>query len=123
METRSFPENLLTYERRARQEGYRLIVGVDEAGRGPFAGPVVAAAVLLEQIQFQNKICDSKKISPRQRESAFIEIYDKAFVGVGIICERVVDEQNILAATFHAMNRAVLDLVSRLPVMAAGNRF
>jgi len=107
--------NMLTYEDRARQEGYCLVCGVDEAGRGPLAGPVVAAAVLLREYQFDNRIADSKKLSPTQREKAFLEIYDKACVGVGIINEKVIDEQNILRATFHAMTHAVLQLISRFP--------
>jgi len=115
MEKQTLHAHMLMHERRAKRDGYHFIVGVDEAGRGPLAGPVVAAAVLLQETQFQNRICDSKKITALQREKAFFEIFEKGFVGIGMICEKVIDEQNILRATFYAMNRAVVDLVSHLP--------
>lgn len=102
-------------EHRARQEGYTLLIGVDEAGRGPLAGPVVASAVALTQPTFISRIQDSKTISPRQREAAFLEIMDKAHVGVGIISEAVIDRVNILNATYLAMTNAVNQLLGRLP--------
>ena len=103
------------YENQAIQKGFRFVVGIDEAGRGPLAGPVVASAVILKERRFKNKIQDSKQMTPEERETTFHEIFEKAYIGVGIMNESVIDADNILQATFHAMNRAVTDLVSRLP--------
>ena len=75
---------MLHYETQARDKGLRFILGVDEAGRGPLAGPVVAAAVCLRQFDFKNSINDSKKLSAKAREAAFYEIYEKGYVGIGI---------------------------------------
>ncbi|MDO8581218.1 MAG: ribonuclease HII [Candidatus Omnitrophota bacterium] len=102
---------MLVYEKQAHHNGYQLIIGVDEAGRGPLAGPVVASAVALKQHRFTNLIKDSKKITEHQRVNAFYEIHEKAYVGVGIISESVIDEVNILQATFLAMATAVRHLV------------
>ncbi|OGX33960.1 MAG: ribonuclease HII [Omnitrophica WOR_2 bacterium RIFCSPHIGHO2_02_FULL_52_10] len=100
------------YEDEIKAKGFNLIVGVDEAGRGPLAGPVVAAAVALkDHEQLQSKVDDSKALTPEQREKAFREIYDKAYVGVGIMSEAVIDRSNILEATFLAMANAVENLV------------
>ncbi len=103
------------YETQASIQGLRFIFGVDEAGRGPLAGPVVAAAVFLKTFHFENRIDDSKKMSARQREAAFDEIYDKAYIGIGIISETVIDTVNILNATYLAMDAAVRQLLSYLP--------
>ncbi len=94
-----------------RERGYRLIIGIDEAGRGPLAGPVVASAVLLNDDDFQSPIRDSKKLTERQREKACVEIFEKAQVGVGIISSSVIDQVNILEATYLAMSRAVRQLL------------
>jgi len=106
---------MLDYEDDLRKSGYSIIIGIDEAGRAPLAGPVVASAVSLKSHNFQNKICDSKKLSPRQREVAFHEIMDKAYVGVGIISEAVIDQINILQSTFLAMHNAVTQLLTKIP--------
>jgi ribonuclease HII len=108
------PRDLFKFERQARDQGFRFIVGVDEAGRAPLAGPVVAAAVCLKQRDFSTPIRDSKKMTARQREDAFLEIQERAHVGLGIICETVIDEHNILQATFLAMTNAVNDLMASL---------
>ncbi len=100
-----------SYENEVKAKGFNLVIGVDEAGRGPLAGPVVAAAVALKGDQFNSTIQDSKKISPKQREEAFNEIYENAYVGVGIISETVIDRGNILDATFLAMTNAVENLI------------
>ena len=97
------------------RQGYQQIIGIDEAGRGPLAGPVVACAVLLKSFAFQSRIDDSKKLSPRQRLEAFHEIFNKAYVGIGMMNEKVIDEVNILEATFLAMNGALRDLKRKLP--------
>ncbi len=97
-----------------KTKGYHYTVGVDEAGRGPLAGPVVASAVLLKNRTFRSRIDDSKKMTHEQREEAFHEIYDNAYVGVGVMSEAVIDEINILQATFQAMYNAVNDLHRQL---------
>ncbi|MCD4782135.1 MAG: ribonuclease HII [Candidatus Omnitrophica bacterium] len=106
---------MLAIENEIKQQGFNLVIGVDEAGRGPLAGPVVATAVALKEDQFTCKITDSKKISPRQREIAFQEIMDKAYVGVGIMNESIIDRMNILQASFLAMRNAVEALIVRVP--------
>ncbi len=102
------------HERALGAEGYDLIIGVDEAGRGPLAGPVVAAAVAVRSTDFHHRIDDSKRLTPAARERAFIEILDRAHVGVGLINERAIDEINILNATFAAMHNAVTHLLRGL---------
>lgn len=86
------------------------IAGVDEAGRGPLAGPVVAGACIIKDRNFTEDIDDSKKLSPKKRERAFHEIMDKCFVGIGIVDEKVIDEINIYRATIRAMELAIADL-------------
>ena len=85
-----------------------IIAGVDEAGRGPLAGPVVAGCVVLPKdidILFLN---DSKKLSEKKREELFIEIKEKALAyGIGIVSEKIIDEINILEATHLAMKEAI----------------
>lgn len=109
------------YENQARLDGYQSIAGVDEAGRGPLAGPVVAAAVVLpdpstlRQAQgsgFDPRgIHDSKKMSPSAREKAFARITSEALAfGVGIVDPATIDEINILRATHRAMRAALNDL-------------
>lgn len=105
---------MLYYERKLKKRGYDLIIGVDEAGRGPLAGPVVAAAVTLRSRSFKNRIDDSKKLTALQREKAFFEIIQKSVFGVGIINEKIIDNLNILVATRRAMEAAVLTLVDKL---------
>ena len=112
------------YENEIRADGFNLIIGVDEAGRGPLAGPVVASAVALKSDQFQSKIGDSKTISAGQREKAFYEIYENAYVGVGIVSESVIDRGNILEATFLAMANAVENVIAQFAVVEdGGNEF
>ena len=98
---------MLAYEQRFESQGYKAIAGVDEAGRGPLAGPVVSAAVILRERKFRNRIDDSKVLSESQREKAYQEIRAKAWVAVGIVGEKVIDEINILEATLLSMRRAV----------------
>ncbi len=75
---------LLSHEKRLNSLGYKLIAGVDEAGRGPLAGPVVAGAVILKGLDFKERIDDSKKLTPKKREKAFIESLRKCVVGIGV---------------------------------------
>ncbi len=105
---------MLYYERKFRKVGKDLIIGIDEAGRGPLAGPVVASAVWLKTFSFQNRIDDSKKLSRSQRESAFLEIIIKSVFGIGVINEKVIDRVNILVATQMAMEKAVDELLSKI---------
>ncbi len=107
--------DMLHYETQAKNEGLRFILGVDEAGRGPLAGPVVAAAVCLQHFDFKNTINDSKKMSTKARERAFHEIFEKAYVGIGIMSAKTIDIINILNASHLAMEMAVKDLVHRMP--------
>ena len=99
------------------------IAGVDEAGRGPWAGPVVAAAVVLHQPRFTTRIGDSKRLTAPQRERAYLQIVAQAEVGVGIASAAEIDRLNILQATFVAMQRAVgaLGLVPDR-ILVDGNR-
>jgi ribonuclease HII len=98
----------------------KFVAGVDEAGRGPLAGPVVAAAVVLKpragvyypcfSPKFEHKIADSKVLTPQQRERAFWEIMLKSWVGVGIVKEDLIDTHNIAMATRMAMEQAIKNL-------------
>ena len=98
----------LAFEQRARSRGYRLIAGIDEAGRGALAGPVVAAAVILPVGVRIDGVDDSKKLSPEKRERLFDVIMSQALrVGVGMAGHRVIDRINILQATRLAMQEAV----------------
>lgn len=106
---------MLTFEQKAGSAGYQRVIGIDEAGRGPLAGPVVASAVLLRSTSFSVRVDDSKKMTERQREQAFLEIFQKSYVGIGIMSEAVIDSHNILQATFLAMATAVRQLVGSLP--------
>lgn len=93
------------------QEGYKLVAGVDEAGRGPLAGPVVAAAVILDPAMVIEGLNDSKKLSPRQRDVLFDLIMEKAHaVAVAETSASVIDRINILQATRQAMLAAVEQL-------------
>ncbi len=94
--------------------GFRTIAGIDEAGRGSLAGPVVAAAVIFEPGCDIEGINDSKKLTPKIRESLYDDIvrYARA-VGVGIIDQKTIDSINILQATFLAMQKAVSNLPER----------
>lgn len=113
----------LAHELQLRQELSGLIAGIDEAGRGPWAGPVVAAAVILDETRIPTGIDDSKKLSERQRELMFERINDTALVGIGTVGPEQIDRLNILQATFAAMRQAVSVLPTR-PVAALvdGNR-
>ena len=102
-------EQMREYER--KYEEYSVICGIDEAGRGPLAGPVVAAAAVLPKDAVILWLNDSKKLSERRREELFLEIREKAVAyGVGIVSPAVIDEINILQATYEAMRQAVSQL-------------
>jgi ribonuclease HII len=98
--------DLWNYEINARDQGYQFVAGVDEAGRGPLAGPVVAAAVVLPMDVFLDGLNDSKKISPEKREELFPKI-QKMVHGIAVVNTKVIDEINILQASRLAMKQAV----------------
>ena len=94
--------------------GIEIIAGVDEAGRGPWAGPVVAAAVIIPQgYIFKEKITDSKKLSRLKREKAYKEITDICDYAYSIISEKEIDQDNILKASLNAMAIAINNLQKR----------
>lgn len=112
------------YEKEAAARGFRAVCGIDEAGRGPLAGPVYAAAVILPPDCVIEGLNDSKKLTEARREQLFDVILEKAVAcGIGCADEKEIDTLNILQATYLAMRRAV----EALPVpcdyaMVDGNR-
>ncbi len=105
------PRDLFAYEKRAMSRGFTAIAGVDEAGRGALAGPVVAAAVILPPDGDYAGIDDSKKLTSRQRDMCFDKIMSQAIaVGIGYGDSVLVDTINILQATLQAMTEAVHSL-------------
>jgi len=105
---------VLYYERKLKKKGYDFIIGVDEVGRGPLAGPVVACAATLITARFKNRIDDSKRLSPKAREAAFPELIQKTIFGIGIINQRTIDAANIEVATRMAMQQAIEGLILKL---------
>jgi len=120
-------ESTFNLEQKLMQKGYKIIVGIDEAGRGPLAGPVVACATTVRNSQFlisnfqsnpnyklqitnYDLIRDSKTLSEHQRESIYDFIQEKFFIGVGICDHKTVDRMNILQASFLAMKKALTNL-------------
>ena len=101
-------EQMRSYERDCIQKGYTYICGIDEAGRGPLAGPVVAGAVILPQDCEIFGLNDSKKLSEKRREELYEEIKEKALAwGAGVIGPGRIDEINILQADYEAMCEAI----------------
>ena len=97
-----------SYEIQAHEKGYNVVCGIDEAGRGPLAGPVFAAAVILPENYSHPVLNDSKKLSEKKRDAVYDDIIkDAVSYSVGIATEEEIDEINILNATFLAMKRAV----------------
>jgi ribonuclease HII len=115
----------LDMERTLWAQNIEHIAGVDEAGRGPLAGPVVAAAVIFPKEFIMDGVDDSKKLPARKREELFIMISQQAMsVGVGIIDHKVIDRINILQATHLAMRRALENLAIKPDyVLVDGNSF
>jgi len=105
----------LFFERAARMSGYRCVAGLDEAGRGPLAGPVVAAAVALPEGLLVPGLTDSKQVEESERERLYDIILAQAVsYGVGVVDERTIDDVNIYQATIIAMERA-LEALSPYP--------
>lgn len=110
-------------EKELLAKGYRIVIGIDEAGRGPLAGPVVASAVAYRANDFAvieaearqfDLVRDSKKLSHKQREYIFDFVHERFFVGVGICDHRTIDRINILEATYLAAKMAVSDLLKKI---------
>lgn len=104
---------LCKYERQLAAEGYSLIAGIDEAGRGPLAGPVAAACVIFKsEGPFVKGADDSKKLSEKRREALFEEIKEKSFAyGISLVDNHRIDEINILQATYQAMRNALEEAI------------
>ncbi len=101
----------LDYQEQFYSDSVQLIVGVDEAGRGPLAGPVVAAACILPRAYINKNINDSKQLTEKQREELFVEIKEHAIAyGVGIVDAETIDRINIYEATKVAMKEAINNL-------------
>ena len=115
---------LWNFEHAAMEEGFSLICGVDEAGRGPVAGPVCAAAVILPPDLELEGLNDSKKLSEKRREALYPLICEQALAyGIAFASEQEIDELNILQATFLAMRRAVGQLGQKPDLaLVDGNR-
>ncbi len=103
------------------KQEFSFVIGIDEAGRGPLAGPVVASAAIVKHRDWQKMddktwdlVRDSKKLSPKQREKVFAFIAENFYVGIGICDHRTIDDVNILEATFLAMKKALSDLYSKI---------
>jgi ribonuclease HII len=102
------------YEKEAYEKGFRLVAGIDEAGRGPLAGPVVASCVILPEGCLIEGLNDSKKLSPAKRDRLYEEIVEKAVsIGTGIVDENCIDKINILNATKLAMKEAIEQIKPR----------
>ena len=116
--------NMWAIEDECRAEGYTVICGVDEAGRGPLAGPVCAAAVILPDHLELPGLNDSKKLSDKKRRELFPLIKEQAIAyGIGLASEQEIDEINILQATFLAMERAIAQLEGKADLaLIDGNR-
>ena len=117
-------EDLWSFEQRAWDEGFTHVCGVDEAGRGPLAGPICAAAVILPPNAEIDGLNDSKKLTAKRREALYDVILSQAVAyGIAMVDEKTIDEINIVQATFLAMRQAV-DQLSVTPELALvdGNR-
>jgi len=104
-------EEMQEFEKNARSNGHRLIVGIDEVGRGPLAGPVVAAAVILPENFQLLGVNDSKKLSAKKRDELYDEIQNQAIsIGIGMVDHNMIDKINIYQASKLAMGIALEDL-------------
>lgn len=103
--------DLWAFEKQAREKGYQIVAGIDEAGRGPLAGPVVSAAVILPEGVDLFGIDDSKKLTPKQRFRLYDRLYEVSrSIGIGVIDAAEIDRVNILQATLASMAMAVANL-------------
>lgn len=105
-------KDLYRFDQSLRERGFRVIAGIDEAGRGPLAGPVVAAAVILPEDKRFYGLRDSKKVPEKEREALFWDLLcDSIDIGLGVVEPAVIDRINIRNATVIAMEEAVKDLL------------
>ena len=108
-------------DREFYEKGLKLIAGIDEAGRGPLAGPVVVASVIMPAESFIEGVNDSKKVSEKKREKLYDLILEEAIgYGVGIIDQREIDEINILNATKEGLTRSIRELEKNLKENGSG---
>ncbi|MDD2909631.1 MAG: ribonuclease HII [Minisyncoccales bacterium] len=110
----------LNEENRIKKQGFKYVIGLDEAGRGPLAGPVVAAAVYYKGKDVILGVNDSKQISPKKREELSFKLTNHPCVmwGLGVISSRDIDKINILEASKLAMQKALLDLETKYKIKA-----
>ena len=114
LEERKRYRKMCVFEEDALKKGYKCIAGIDEAGRGPLAGPVVAACVVIPKGTFIEGLNDSKKLSPQKREELYSIILNCALAyGIGTVDEKTIDSINILNAARKAMEEAVSSLKIR----------
>ena len=107
--------NLKKFEENLYNEGYKLICGIDEAGRGPLAGPVVVGAVVMKPESKIEWVNDSKKVTEKRREILYNKITEEALAwGVGIVSEKEIDEINILNATKKGLHIALGEVIEKL---------
>jgi ribonuclease HII len=103
--------DIYRYDESLRKKGFLRIAGIDEAGRGPLAGPVVAAAVILKEGIRIERLRDSKKVPEKERETLFYQVKSSSIdIGIGIVGPEEIDRINIVRATQHSMQLAVKDL-------------
>ena len=108
-------DNLKKYEEKLYNEGYKFICGIDEAGRGPLAGPVVVGAAVMPRDSKLEWVNDSKKVTEKRREILYDRITEEALAwGVGIISEKEIDELNILNATKKGLHLALGEVIEKL---------
>ena len=108
-------DNLKKYEENLYNEGYKSICGIDEAGRGPLAGPVVVGAAVMPRDSKLEWVNDSKKVTEKRREILYDRITEEALAwGVGIISEKEIDELNILNATKKGLHLALGEVIEKL---------
>lgn len=108
-------ENMYAYERKLKEKGYKYIAGIDEAGRGPLAGPVVAACCIIRDDFFIEGINDSKKLTPLKRQKIYNEVLKQPSIiySVSIVDAETIDEINILQATLLAMKQSFFNMSVR----------
>jgi len=121
---RSRTLKILGFDNNMRQKCSGLVCGIDEAGRGPLAGPVVAAAVMFPDDAYIDGVFDSKMLSHQKREELYEEITGSALgYGIGIVDNNAIDEMNILEATKEAMNRALMKLKTEPSLVIVDGNF
>lgn len=108
--------NLLAYEQKLNKDGYKVVVGTDEAGRGPLYGPVVAACCYLPPHYDITGINDSKKLSPKKREIMYQQLIKDTIYGVGIVSAKEIDEINIYEASRKAMIIAINQVAKQIKI-------